>query len=115
MMNTLSVGPLEGMLADDFTYESQYVSEALESKQAFLEYIKPKLQSIAQADAKIFAEMGMVTAYGERQPCVVLAQYDKSILVGLVLAKVQGNKLSRLELCIVPSPESADRSGEYPD
>jgi len=109
------VGPLEGMLADDFTYESQYVSEALESKQAFLEYIKPKLQSIAQADAKIFAEMGMVTAYGERQPCVVLAQYDKSILVGLVLAKVQGNKLSRLELCIVPSPESADRSGEYPD
>lgn len=115
MMNTLSVGSFEGMLADDFTYESHYVSELIESKQAFLEYIKPKLQAFAQEEARIFAEMGMVSAYGERQPCVVLAQYSKNILVGLVLAKVQGNKLSRLDLCIVPAPESAERSGEYPD
>jgi len=115
MMNTMSVGSFEGILADDFTYESHYVIEALESKQAFLEYIKPRLQTIAQADARIFAEMGTVSACGERQPCVVLAQYSKSILVGLVLAKVQGNKLSRLDLCIDPAPESADRSGEYPD
>ncbi|MDA3913954.1 hypothetical protein [Oleiagrimonas sp.] len=115
MMNTLSVGSFEGMLADDFTYESHYVYEMIESKQAFLEYIKPRLQSIAQADTRIFAEMGMVSAYGERQPCVALAQYNKSLLVGLVLARVQDNKLSRLDLCIVPAPESADRSGEYPD
>lgn len=115
MMNTLSVGNFEGMLADDFTYESQTVFKALDSKQAFLEYIKPKLQAIARTNTTVFAEMGLVSAYGERQPCVVLAQDNKSNLVGLVLAKVQGDKLSRLDLCVVPAPHSAERSGEYPD
>lgn len=114
MMNTLSVGALEALLADDFTYESQTVFQALDSKQAFLDYIRPKLQTIARANAPVFAEMGMVSAYGENQPCVVLAQNDKSKLVGLVLAKVRGNKLLRLDLCIVPPPETAERSGEYP-
>lgn len=38
MMNTLNVTPLESLLADDFTYESQHVFSALESKQAFLDY-----------------------------------------------------------------------------
>ena len=114
MMNTLSVEPLEPLLADDFTYESQYVFSALESKQEFLDYIRPKLQTIREADAPVFAEMGTVLAYGKRQPCVVLAQDSKDSLVGLVLAKVSDGKLSRLDLCIVPSPQSAQRSGEYP-
>lgn len=113
MMNTLSVAPLEPLLADDFTYESQWVFSALESKKAFLDYIKPKLQAI-KAGTKAFAEMGMVHAYGEHQPCVVLAQNSRSNLVGSVLARVVNNKLSRLDLCAVPRPESAERSGEYP-
>lgn len=114
MMNTLSVTPLEPLLADDFTYESQAVATALESKQAFLEYIHPKLQTIQNAGATVFAEMGMVSAYGHYQPCVVLAQNSKENLVGLVLARVTADKLSRLDLCIVPPPQSAERSGEYP-
>lgn len=69
MMNTLSVTPLESLLTDDFTYTSQHVFSALESKQAFFDYIVPKLQTIANAGATVFAEMGMVTAYGEYQPC----------------------------------------------
>lgn len=114
MMNTLSVTPLEPLLADDFTYESQAVFSPLESKQAFLDYIQPKLQTIQNAGATVFAEMGMVSAYGERQPCVVLAQNSKDNLVGLVLARTAGGKLCRLDLCIVPQPQSAERSGEYP-
>jgi hypothetical protein len=114
IMNTLSVEPLEPLLADDFTYESQYVFSALQSKQAYLEYIRPKLQTIREAGATVFAEMGMVLAYGVRQPCVVAAQDSPDNLVGLVLARVTAGKLSRLDLCIVPSPQSAERSGEYP-
>ena len=56
----------------------------------------------------------MVSAYGEHQPCVVLAQNSKDKLVGLVLARTAGSKLCRLDLCIVPQPQSAERSGEYP-
>ena len=114
MMNTLSVTPLEPLLADNFTYESQTVFSALESKQAFLDYIRPKLQTIQKAGATVFAEMGMVSAYGKHQPCVVLAQNTKDNLVGLVLASVSDSKLSRLDLCIVPPPQSAERSGAYP-
>jgi hypothetical protein len=114
MMNTLSVGPLEPLLAENFTYESQAVLSPLESKQDFLDYIRPKLQTIQNAGSAVFAEMGTVSAYGESQPCVILAQRSKDNLVGLVFARLADGKLSRLDLCIVPAPQSAVRSGEYP-
>ena len=114
MMNTLNEECLEPILADDFTYESQQVFEALVSKQAFLDYIRPKLKTIRQANAIVFAEMGTVVAYGKEQPCVILAQNNQANLVGLVLAKTDGNRLNRLDICIVPPPETAKRSGEYP-
>lgn len=114
MMNTLSVRPLESHLADDFVYESQTVFQALDSKQSFLDYITPKLQIIRSSNATVYAEMGRVKAYGKNQPCVILAQYDKTNLVALVLAKTDGDKIKRLDLCIVPPPQSAERSGEYP-
>jgi hypothetical protein len=114
MMNTLNAECLEPLLADDFTYESQHVFQPLESKQAFLDYIRPKLITIQQAKATVFAEMGTVTAYGDNQPCVILAQNDRANLVGIVLAKVDGEHLKRIDLCIVPPPQAAKRSGEYP-
>ncbi len=114
MMNTLSTQPLEPLLSENFVYESQKVFQALETKQAFLDYMGPKLQTIASANAIVFAEMGTVAAYGKQQPCVILAQNEKTNLVGLVLAKVDSNKLKRLDLCIVPPPETAERSGDYP-
>ena len=113
-LNTLTAEPLEPLLADDFTYESQSVLSALESKEEFLNYFRPKLQTIATSGSAVFAEIGMVSAYGGRQPCVVLAQGKRESLVGLVLAKVQDGMLKRLDLCIVPPPQSAERTGEYP-
>lgn len=114
MMNTMSTESLEPLLAEDFVYESQNVFQALESKQEFLDYMVPKLKTIARAKATVYAEMGTVAAYGREQPCVILAQNEKNNLVGIVLAKVAGNKLKRLDLCVVPPPEAAERSGEYP-
>jgi hypothetical protein len=114
MMNTLDATRIEPHLADDFVYESQAVFQPLESKQAFLEYIKPKLETVKRANATVFAELGRVSAYGREQPCVVLAQNSPENLVGLVLAKSEGGKLKRLDLCVVPAPRTAQRTGEYP-
>jgi hypothetical protein len=98
MMNTMSTESLEPLLAE----------------QEFLDYMVPKLKTIVRAKATVYAEMGTVAAYGRQQPCVILAQNEKNNLVGIVLAKVAGNKLKRLDLCVVPPPEAAERSGEYP-
>jgi hypothetical protein len=114
MMNTLTVSPIEPLLSDDFVYESQTVFSSLKSKKEFLDYIVPKLKTIKDAEANVFAEMGIVSSYGRKQPCVVLAQNRQENLVGIVLARVDQGKLCRLDLCIVPTPQSAERSGEYP-
>ncbi|MDD5092580.1 MAG: hypothetical protein PHQ23_16905 [Candidatus Wallbacteria bacterium] len=114
MINTLSIDLLEPLLAEDFAYESQKVLQPLKSKQAFLEYMVPKLQTISSSGTQVFAEMGTVDAYCKSQPCVILAQNNKSNLVAIVLAKVDAGKLKRLDLCIVPPPHTAQRSGDYP-
>ena len=114
MMNTLDADRLEPFLAEDFVYESQMVFEPLTTKQAFMEYIRPKLQTVKRSNATVYAELGSVAAYGRQQPCVVLAQNSRDNLVGLVLAKSDGRLLKRLDLCIVPPPNSAERTGEYP-
>jgi hypothetical protein len=57
--------------------------------------------------------MAQVHAYGEEQPCVVLAQGTPENIGGIVLASVEDGQLKRLDLCIVPAPETARRSGEY--
>ena len=64
MMNTLDPTHLEVLLAEDFVYESQVVLQPLESKQEFLDYIYPKLKTIQEANATVFAEMGTVSPYG---------------------------------------------------
>jgi hypothetical protein len=115
MMNTLNIEPLEALLADDLTYESQWVFDLLDTKKAFLDYMVPKLNTIARSNRPVFAEMGMVIAYrGKQEPCVILAQDKKTNLVGLVLVDVKNNKIIRLDLCTAPSPQAAERSGEYP-
>lgn len=114
MMNTLNADVLESLLADDFVYESQAVFSPLNSKTEFLAYIRPKLEAVRKAGATVYAEMARINAYGKEQPCVVLAQNSQSNLVALVLAKIKDDKLARLDMCVVPSPASASRSGEYP-
>ena len=114
MINTLDATRIEPFLAEDFVYESQSAFEPLESKRSFMNYIKPKLETIRRANETVYAELGRVSAYGREQPCVVLAQNTPDNLIGLVLAKAEGGKLKRLDLCIVPPPQAARRSGEYP-
>ena len=43
-----------------------------------------------------------------------MAQGDKTNLLGVAYASVDEGKISGLALCIVPTPDSAERSGIYP-
>ena len=43
-----------------------------------------------------------------------MAQGDKSNLLGVAYASVDERKISSLSLCIVPTSDSAERSGIYP-
>ncbi len=113
-MNMLDVARLEPFLANDFVYESQAVFEPLTSKNAFLEHIGPKLETVRRSRATVFAELGRVSAYVAEQPCVILAQGSPENLVGLVLARAECGLLTRLDLCVVPPAHAAHRSGEYP-
>jgi hypothetical protein len=113
MMNTLDASCLEPLLADDFHYASQWVLAEIESKNAYLEYIVPKLKAIKKSGSVAWAEMGWL----DREfpgPCVVMAQDDKDNLLAVVLAKVKDGKIMRLDLCGAPSPLSARRTGDYP-
>ena len=113
MMNTLDSSKLEPLLSDDFYYASQMVLVEIESKQEYLDYINPKLEVVKASGTKVWAEMAMLT-HSFHGPCVVLAQGEKENFVALVLAEVKGDLIKRIDMCIVPSTQSAERSGEYP-
>ena len=43
-----------------------------------------------------------------------MAQRDKSNLLGVAYASVDAGKIIGLSLCVIPTTDSADRSGIYP-
>lgn len=121
MMNTGEVAALAPLLPPDFRYSSQMVLAEIESAAEFLDYIAGKLRAIAEGGAEAHAEMGVI-AHGPRgvpgmegRPCVVLAQGGRDEVKALVMAGVEDGVLRRLDMCmVVPRPENAVRSGEYP-
>jgi hypothetical protein len=52
---------------------------------------------------------------GSIRPYVILAHGDKKSPELVVLAEVDGTKLKRIDLCVIPGPDMAQRSGEYPE
>ncbi len=113
MMNGLSADRLEPLLADDFHYESQWVFRAISSKREFLDYIRPKLDAIRCNGARVWAEMAELGGHN-RGPCLVMAQGQQDNLVATLLVKIGDGKIQRADLCLVPPPASARRTGEYP-
>lgn len=113
MINTLDSTKLAPLLAPDFHYASQWVFSEISTKQDYLNYIRPKMETMKSSGNRVWAEM----AHLDREfpgPCVVLAQGDKDNLVALVLAMVKDGMISRLDMCCAPSPHDAERSMDYP-
>ncbi len=113
MMHTLDSSEFESFLSEDFSYSSQKVLTDMNSKDEFIEYIRPKLETIKKTKSSVYAELGVCPAYGHND-CLIMAQGDKSNLLGVAYASVDKGKISGLSLCIVPTPDSAIRSGIYP-
>lgn len=114
MINMFDVSALEPLLAEDFHYASQSVFHEIESKQEYMEYIVPKLQTIKHSDTPVWAEMAALEQVYPGGPCVVVAQWGRENLVATVLSTVENGEIKRIDMCIVPSPYSAKRTGEYP-
>ena len=113
MMHTLDSSEFESFLTEDFSYSSQKVLTDMNSKDEFIEYIRPKLEVIKKTKSSVYAELGICPAYGHTD-CLIMAQGDKSNLIGVAYASVKEERISALSLCIVPTPDSAVRSGIYP-
>ena len=113
MMHTLDSSEFESYLSEDFRYSSQKVLTDMNSKDEFMEYIRPKLETIKKTNSSVYAELGVCPAYGHTD-CLIMAQGDKSNLLGVAFASVDKGKIAGISLSMVPNPDSAERSGIYP-
>ncbi len=113
MLHTFDSSEFESFLSEDFSYSSQKVLTDMNSKDEFIEYIRPKLETIKNSKTPVYAELGVLPAYGHND-CLIMAQGDKSNLLGVAYASVDEGKICGLALCIVPKPQSAKRSDIYP-
>ena len=115
MLNTLDTKHIEHLLADDFRFTSQQVLTDIVGKEEYLDYMKGKLLTLAsRSENTVFAEMAKIRSFTEDKACIVAAQGSKDNLVATILCKVHGDKLVQVDMCIVPTPQSAIRSGFYP-
>ena len=113
MLHTLDSSEFESFLSEDFSYSSQKVLTDMNSKDEFIEYVRTKLEIIKKSKSPVYAELGICPAYGHID-CLIMAQGDKSNLLGVAYASVDNGKICSLALCVVPTPDSAERSGIYP-
>ncbi len=95
------------MLAEDFCYASQWVFAEITSKREYLAYMRPKLEIIKRSGWRVWAEVC-------NRPCRVIAQGAQERLVATVLVKVAAGRIQRADLCLVPLPQKARRTGDYP-
>ena len=112
MMHHMSADYLEPLLADDFHYSSAWVEEVLTSKQRYLDYIRPKLESIRRSGDRVWAEMSCLP--DSRGPYLVMAQGDQEEIISTVWAEVAGNKIKRIDMRQADCIDTLGRSGEYP-
>jgi hypothetical protein len=113
MMNNLNSIEFESLLDDNFSYESQAVLTPIISKQEFIDFIRQKLEAMKVAKVKIFAELAQLSAYGQSD-CVVVAQGEKDNLIATIFVSLTGNKITKIDMCLIPEPRNAIRSGIYP-
>ena len=113
MLHTLDSSEFESFLSEDFSYSSQKVLTDMNSRDEFIKYIRPKLETIKKSKSLVYAELGICPAYGHND-WLIIAQGDKSNLLGVAYASVDEGKISGLSLSIIPTPDSAERSGIYP-
>ena len=116
--NNLDTSFIKHDLADNFTYESQWVLMPIEGSQTFLKYLESKFQAIKTAMLKetmtVTAELALHPAM-QRKPIIVLTQItSEGIRQVSLLIKIEQDKIQRIDVCFIPDPTEAELTGEFP-
>lgn len=114
MINNLEItDEFINLLSEEIIYESQWVFTSLEGKTKYLEYLRGKNKTIKDSNFTVYAELGKIHAWRSKQ-CVIIAQGAKDDLQGLMFLDIKEDLITRIDMCAVPRPESAKRTGIYP-
>lgn len=116
--NNLEVSFIEHLLAEDFTYESQWVISPLRGKENFLPYLKLKFQAVAteikNGEMQVSAELANHPDL-QGKDCIVLTQTTKTeVLHVLIVIELHEKLISRIDICFIPDPETAILTGNQP-
>jgi hypothetical protein len=117
--NNLDVRFIEHLLAEDFTYESQWVISPIQGKDNFLPYLKSKFHAIAfeikNGEMQVFAELANHPDL-QGTDWMVLTQTTKTeILHVLIVIELHEELISRIDICFIPDPETATLTGNQPN
>ncbi len=111
MINTMNVSHIADLLSDNFQYKSQLVLNDISCKADYLTFINATLKAIADSEINVQAELGR---YGHLGDCVIVIRGDSMSIPDVILAKVEKNHLTLLEVIIAPNIEQIKRSGLFP-
>lgn len=116
--NNLDVSFIENHLAEDITYESQWVFTPIKGKANFLPYLKSKFQAIKtavqQGKMQVSAELAIHPSLTSKD-CLVLTQTtSQEDIVVLVVIELLHDLISRIDVCFIPDPDNAILSGIQP-
>jgi ketosteroid isomerase-like protein len=94
------------LLAEDATYESQWVFKKLEGRDAIAHYLTGKMQTIKASEKTVRAELSTVRcAHDFGRYCVVLKQDENRDNDAVMIIEVENGKIKRCDLC---APELFD-------
>tara|TARA_B100000886_G_scaffold323442_1_gene267251 strand:- start:790 stop:1122 length:333 start_codon:yes stop_codon:yes gene_type:complete len=71
MLHTLDSSEFESFLSEDFSYSSQKVLTDMNSRDEFIEYIRPKLETTKKSKSHVYSELGVSEAYGHKD-CLIM-------------------------------------------
>lgn len=118
--NNLDASLINGFLASDFVYESQWVLTPLKGSSNFFNYLFQKFNAIKTAMLlsqvmSVSAEIGYCTELSNR-PCLLLTQItNETIHQVTVLIEIKADKISRIDVCFIPDPSKTLLTGETPN
>lgn len=112
-VNTGRLDALSPWLArPGFGYACQWSFDDQSSADAYLEHLAATLTSGSPARAELATTRPYPTAPVPARPCAILHCGDGAR--GTALFQVAGATITRIDLCVIPPPDSCDRSGVYP-
>lgn len=116
--NNLDTSFIEKELAEDFTYESQWVLTPIDCRKEFINFLRAKFHAIKSASRNrimnVSAELAFHPAL-DHEPIIVLTQItSEGIRQVSLLVKVESDKIKRIEVCYIPDPGEAELTGEFP-